>query len=116
VIVLWLKKQLMPPVANSFANSNFDAMKRFAELYARYSETYFCIEPGVTIIVLEGLAKHKEELGEPLCPCRHYEDKISEASTGYWVCPCIPMQERRQCEPMLFLKAEDIFASDRQTL
>ena len=25
-----------------------------------------------------GLAKHKDELGAPLCPCRHYEDKAAE--------------------------------------
>jgi ferredoxin-thioredoxin reductase catalytic chain len=72
-------------------------MKRFAELYARYSETYFCCDSNVTTFVLEGLAKHKEEFGELLCPC-------------------IPMQERQQCDCMLFLQAENDFASSHQKL
>ncbi len=91
-------------------------MKRFAELYARYSETYFCCDSNVTTFVLEGLAKHKEAFGKPLCPCRHYEHKVSEIEADYWVCPCIPMQERQQCDCMLFLQAENDFASNRQKL
>ncbi len=39
-----------------------------------------------------GLAKHKDELGAPLCPCRHYEDKQAEAQMAYWNCPCVPMR------------------------
>lgn len=106
----------MATTTNSVSDSNFDGMKRFAELYARYSETYFCRDPGVTAVVLEGLAKHKKAFGEPLCPCRYYEDELSELKVGYWLCPCVPMQERRECDCMLFLKAESEFASDRQTL
>ncbi|MBW4474124.1 MAG: hypothetical protein KME45_27675 [Stenomitos rutilans HA7619-LM2] len=106
----------MVTIANSFADASFNGMKRFAELYARYSETYFCLDPGVTAVVLQGLAKHKETFGEPLCPCRYYEDERSELKAGYWLCPCIPMQERRQCDCMLFLKTEDDFAGDQQTL
>jgi ferredoxin-thioredoxin reductase catalytic chain len=103
-------------IASSFLNPNFDEMKRFAELYAKYSETFFCVDPGLTTAVLEGLANHKEEWGEALCPCRHYEDKAAEVTANYWVCPCVPMQERHQCECMLFLQAESEFASNRQEL
>ncbi|KAJ0428859.1 putative ferredoxin:thioredoxin reductase [Helianthus annuus] len=41
-----------------------------------------------------GLADHKDSLGAPLCPCRHYDDKAAEATQGFWNCPCVPMRER----------------------
>ena len=43
----------------------------------------------------QGLAEHKDELGAPLCPCRHYDDKQMEAQQGFWNCPCVPMRERK---------------------
>ena len=43
----------------------------------------------------QGLAEHKDELGAPLCPCRHYDDKAAEAAQGFWNCPCVPMRERK---------------------
>jgi len=24
----------------------------------------------------------------PLCPCRHYEDKVAEVHATFWNCPC----------------------------
>ena len=49
---------------------------------------------------MQGLAEHKDELGAPLCPCRHYDDKVAEAQQGFWNCPCVPMRERK-ASPML---------------
>ena len=46
---------------------------------------------------MQGLAEHKDELGAPLCPCRHYDDKQMEAQQGFWNCPCVPMRERKVC-------------------
>ena len=43
----------------------------------------------------QGLAEAKDELGAPLCPCRHYDDKQAEADQGFWNCPCVPMRERK---------------------
>lgn len=57
--------------------------------------TYFCVDLSVTAVVIKGLAEHKDELGAPLCPCRHYDDKAAEAEQGYWNCPCVPMRERK---------------------
>jgi len=45
--------------------------------------------------LFQGLAEHKSELGAPLCPCRHYDDKKMEAAQGFWNCPCVPMRERK---------------------
>lgn len=93
-----------------------EAMRNFAETYAKRTGTYFCAEPSVTAVVIEGLARHKEELGSPLCPCRHYEDKAAEASATFWNCPCVPMRERHECHCMLFLTPDNEFASDRQEI
>ena len=59
------------------------AMKNFAEQYAKRTDTYFCMDPSVTAIVIEGLARHKDELGSPLCPCRHYDDKEAEVKNTF---------------------------------
>ncbi|EER06166.1 interferon-induced guanylate-binding protein, putative [Perkinsus marinus ATCC 50983] len=55
-------------------------MARFAEKYARRTGTKFCRDRRVTARVIEGLAKHKVELGAPLCPCRDYDDKEAEVT------------------------------------
>ena len=44
---------------------------------------------------MQGLAENKDDLGAPLCPCRHYDDKQAEADQGFWNCPCVPMRERK---------------------
>jgi ferredoxin-thioredoxin reductase catalytic subunit len=61
----------------------------------RRSNTVFCVDKSVTAVVIQGLAEHKDTLGAPLCPCRHYDDKELEAAQGYWNCPCVPMRERK---------------------
>lgn len=61
----------------------------------RRSGTYFCVDKSVTAVVIQGLAEHKDTLGAPLCPCRHYDDKEAEAQMGFWNCPCVPMRERK---------------------
>ncbi|PSO61044.1 MAG: ferredoxin--nitrite reductase [Cyanobacteria bacterium QH_2_48_84] len=91
-------------------------MRKFSETYAKRTDTYFCADPSITAVVVEGLAKHKEELGAPLCPCRHYEDKEAEVKDGYWNCPCVPMRERKECHCLLFLTPDHEFAGDQQEI
>ncbi|WP_267384404.1 ferredoxin-thioredoxin reductase catalytic domain-containing protein [Cyanobacterium sp. uoEpiScrs1] len=93
-----------------------EAMKNFAEQYAKRTDTYFCSEPSVTAVVIEGLARHKQELGAPLCPCRHYEDKEAEVKNTFWNCPCVPMRERKECHCMLFITSDNDFAGDKQQI
>lgn len=93
-----------------------DIMRNFSQTYAKRTGTYFCSDLSITAVVIEGLAKHKEELGAPLCPCRHYEDKEAEAKHGYWNCPCVPMRERNECHCMLFLTEDSDFAGDAQDI
>lgn len=97
-------------------DNTLDIMRKFSETYAKRTDTYFCADPSVTAVVIEGLAKHKDELGAPLCPCRHYEDKEAEAKQGYWNCPCVPMRERKECHCMLFLTPDNDFAGDKQDI
>jgi ferredoxin-thioredoxin reductase catalytic chain len=105
---------LTPPAEPS--DKMLDAMKNFSETYAKNTGTFFCADPGVTAVVIKGLARHKEELGSPLCPCRHYEDKAAEVKAAYWNCPCVPMRERQECHCMLFLRTDQDFVGDQQEI
>nr|YP_009297794.1 ferredoxin-thioredoxin reductase beta subunit [Kumanoa americana]AOM67528.1 ferredoxin-thioredoxin reductase beta subunit [Kumanoa americana] len=96
--------------------NSLEAMRKFSETYAKRTGTFFCIDSSVTSVVIEGLAKHKEELGSPLCPCRHYNNKISEVLSAYWNCPCVPMRERKECHCMLFLTPDNEFAGKNQEI
>ena len=98
------------------SEKSLEAMRHFAEQYAQRTGTYFCSDLGVTSVVIEGLAKHKDDLGAPLCPCRHYEDKEAEAKASYWNCPCVPMRERKECHCMLFLTPDNDFAGTEQEI
>ncbi|CAH2045085.1 unnamed protein product [Thlaspi arvense] len=93
-----------------------DIMRKFSEQYARRSGTYFCVDKGVTSVVIKGLAEHKDSYGAPLCPCRHYDDKAAEVGQGFWNCPCVPMRERKECHCMLFLTPDNDFAGKDQTI
>ena len=97
-------------------DKNLEAMRQFAQTYAKRTGTYFCADPSVTAVVIEGLAKHKDDLGSPLCPCRHYEDKVAEVHATFWNCPCVPMRERKECHCMLFLTPDNDFAGEIQDI
>ncbi len=97
-------------------SSNLQAMRKFSETYAKKTNTFFCSDLSITAVVIEGLAKHKDEYGAPLCPCRHYDNKEAEVLSAYWNCPCVPMRERKECHCMLFLKEDNEFAGNEQTI
>nr|ARO91038.1 ferredoxin thioredoxin reductase beta chain [Flintiella sanguinaria] len=97
-------------------SDSLEAMRKFSETYAKRTGTFFCADTSVTAVVIEGLAKHKDKYGSPLCPCRHYENKDIEVSVAYWNCPCVPMRERKECHCMLFLTDDNDFASRKQEI
>lgn len=103
-------------IDQSTSDKSLEAMRKFSEQYAKRTDTYFCVDPSVTAVVIEGLARHKEELGAPLCPCRHYEDKEAEVKNTFWNCPCVPMRERKECHCMLFITPDNEFAGDQQEI
>ncbi|MDX2098098.1 MAG: ferredoxin-thioredoxin reductase catalytic domain-containing protein [Leptolyngbyaceae cyanobacterium bins.59] len=98
------------------SEKNLEMMRSFSESYAKRTDTYFCADLSVTAVVIEGLAKHKDKFGSPLCPCRHYEDKEAEVNAAYWNCPCVPMRERKVCHCMLFLTPDSGFAGPAQEI
>lgn len=57
----------------------------------------------VTDAVVDGLARHLDELGKPLCPCRFYPDKQEEVKHRTWICPCDDMQVYKYCHCLLFV-------------
>ncbi|KAK9840471.1 hypothetical protein WJX74_010355 [Apatococcus lobatus] len=97
-------------------SKSLEGMRKFSEQYARRTETYFCMDKSVTAVVIKGLAEHKDSLGAPLCPCRHYDDKQAEAVQGFWNCPCVPMRERKECHCMLFLTPDNDFRGEDQKI
>ena len=104
---------------NDFVSSlpeSLEAMRKFSEAYAQKTGTFFCADAAVTAIVIEGLAKHRDLYGAPLCPCRHYDNKVLEVQSAYWNCPCVPMRERKECHCMLFLKPDNEFAGINQNI
>lgn len=102
--------------AEEKASPSLEIMRKFSEQYAKRSGTYFCVDKGVTSVVIKGLADHKDELGAPLCPCRHYDDKEAEVASGFWNCPCVPMRERKECHCMLFLTEDNDFVGTDQDI
>nr|YP_009502208.1 ferredoxin thioreductase subunit beta [Porolithon onkodes]ASB29809.1 ferredoxin thioreductase subunit beta [Porolithon onkodes] len=100
----------------SKVSKSLEAMRKFAEAYAKRTGTVFCIDASVTAVVIEGLSKHKDQYGAPLCPCRHYDNKELEVQGAYWNCPCVPMRERMECHCMLFLKSDNEFAGVSQKI
>lgn len=60
----------------------------------------------VTDSVVLGLAKHVDDLGKPLCPCRFYPDKEEEVKHRTWICPCDDMQIYKYCHCLLFVKED----------
>lgn len=105
-----------PEVNLKSSDKSLEAMRNFSEQYAKRTGTFFCSELSVTAVVIEGLAKHKDDLGAPLCPCRHYEDKEAEVNAAFWNCPCVPMRERKECHCMLFLTPDNDFVGDKQEI
>ncbi|GAB5366257.1 hypothetical protein AAMO2058_001128700 [Amorphochlora amoebiformis] len=92
------------------------AMTNFANRYNKVAGTTYCSDPSIAAVVIKGLAEHKDTLGAPLCPCRHYDDKKAEAEQGFWNCPCVPMRERKECHCMLFLTEDNDFAGKETNL
>jgi ferredoxin-thioredoxin reductase catalytic chain len=83
-------------------------MWKFAESYADKSGTSFHPDRSVTEAVVDGLARHVETLGRPLCPCRFYVDKQEEVRHRTWICACDDMQIYKYCHCLLFTNDEGL--------
>nr|YP_010337530.1 ferredoxin-thioredoxin reductase beta subunit [Dixoniella grisea]UNJ17115.1 ferredoxin-thioredoxin reductase beta subunit [Dixoniella grisea] len=95
---------------------SLEAMRKFAEVYAQRTNTFFCTDFSVTAVVIEGLAKNKDAYGAALCPCRHYDDKKQEVLNSYWNCPCVPMRSEKVCSIILYYFPSNEFSSSSQKI
>jgi ferredoxin-thioredoxin reductase catalytic chain len=91
-----------------------DASRRRIELYVhKYWEktgTGPHPERAVTEAVIEGLARHLDELGRPLCPCNFYTDKRKELEEHgrRWICACDEMKLYKFCHCLLFVRPDGL--------
>ena len=95
-------------MAEKPSQRNIDRMNRFAELYSQKSGTSLHPDPGVTEAVVFGLAKHQDQLGKPLCPCRFYPDKQEEIKRRTWICACDDMKQYKYCHCLLFVRPDGL--------
>ncbi len=72
-------------------------MRNFVKKYCEKSGTVTHPDPMVSDAVIVGLAKHVDDLGRPLCPCRFYPDKQEETKYRTWMCACDDMQIYKYC-------------------
>lgn len=97
-------------------SQSVEAMHKFAEIYTKQTNTFFCLDPAITSVVIAGLASYKNKYGVPLCPCRNYYNETDEIDLNYWICPCVAMRERKECHCKLFLTSDQKFASENQEI
>jgi len=90
------------------SEKNLIKMRKYAEKFAEKSGSYLHPDHTVTDVVVEGLARHIEEVGKPLCPCNFYPDKQAEAKFRRWICACDEMQMYKYCHCLLFVNPEGI--------
>lgn len=79
-------------------------MHTFAERYAEKTNTFFCLDPSITSIIIAGLADYKKKYELPLCPCRNFRSERVEIELNFWICPCVAMRERKECHCKLFVR------------
>src|SRR5204863_2744788 len=79
------------------SQANIDKMWAYARKFAEKSGTSLHPDVTVTETVVEGLARHIEEVGRPLCPCNFYPDPKEEAKQRRWICACEEMQKYKYC-------------------
>nr|YP_011007422.1 Ferredoxin thioredoxin reductase, beta subunit [Sporochnus bolleanus]WAM64851.1 Ferredoxin thioredoxin reductase, beta subunit [Sporochnus bolleanus] len=101
--------------SEKFSNC-LNAMQKFAETYAKQTNTFFYSDPSITSVVLIGLATYKDKYGVPLCPCRNYNNEKAEVELNYWICPCVSMRERKECHCKLFLQPDESSALQTQEI
>lgn len=79
------------------SEKNVKKMQKFVESFAEKSGTFLHPEQYMTDLLVIGLARNIDEVGRPLCPCNHYDDKAEEAKSSVWSCPCEEMQRWKYC-------------------
>jgi|TARA_B100001248_G_C27326870_1_gene429438 ferredoxin-thioredoxin reductase catalytic chain len=90
------------------SEKSIQRIKNLVKSFSNRSGTKQHPQKEVTEGVTLGLAKHLDELGKPLCPCRYYPDKTEEIKNRTWICPCDDMQIYKYCHCLLFTTDEGL--------
>lgn len=88
------------------SDKSLERVNKLVETYNQKSGTTTHPDKEVTDSVVFGLAKHLDDLGKPLCPCRYYPNKTEEIKNRTWICPCDDMQIYKYCHCLLFVNDE----------
>src|SRR6266540_6474079 len=100
------RKELMAIGIMSLPVIIIGEMWNYARKYAEKSGTSLHPDVEVTETVVEGLARHIEQVGRPLCPCNFYPDPQAEAKLRRWICACDEMQIYKYCHCLLFVRED----------
>lgn len=95
-------------MADTVGQEAVQRIEKFVEKYCAKSGTSTHPDPGVTEVVVLGLAHNLEKLGKPLCPCRFYPSKEEEVKHRTWICACDDMQIYKYCHCLLFVNHEGL--------
>lgn len=90
------------------SDKSLTRMRTFVAKYCEKSGTTTHPDDSVRDAVVLGLAKHQDELGRPLCPCRFYPDKKAEVAHRTWICACDDMQIYKYCHCLLFVNEDGL--------
>ncbi|MCB0272540.1 MAG: hypothetical protein KDD46_05970 [Bdellovibrionales bacterium] len=88
---------------NQPTDQSLQRVRKLVDAYTNKSGTTTHPNDEVRVAVELGLAKHIDDIGRPLCPCRFYPDKQEEIKHRTWVCPCDDMQIYKYCHCLLFV-------------
>ena len=95
-------------MAKAPSENSMQRVNRLVESYCQKSGTCTHPDKSVTESVVLGLAKHMDDLGRPLCPCRFYPDKKAEIQHRTWICPCDDMNVYKYCHCLLFVNDQGV--------
>lgn len=95
-------------MADQPSEKSLTKVHKLVENLTKKSGTFTHPDPTITEAVVLGLAKHIDDLGKPLCPCRFYPDKQAEVQHRTWICGCDDMQVYKYCHCLLFVNEEGL--------
>lgn len=90
------------------SDESMQRIRNFVEKYCEKSGTTTHPDKDITEAVVLGLARHRDDFGKPLCPCRFYPDKQEEIKHRTWICACDDMQIYKYCHCLLFVNEEGL--------
>jgi ferredoxin-thioredoxin reductase catalytic chain len=96
-------------MSQSASAASVQRIRKYVEKYWEKTGTSPHPDAEVTNAVVEGLARHMDGLGRPLCPCNFYPDKKQEvAESRRWLCACDEMKQYKYCHCLLFCTPEGL--------